>query len=91
MFTRSTTTKTTMLRAALACSLLVAASSAYADCAADATVADVQRLFAAAQKFEHEGRDDRAFHAYIGAQQYTCEPNPVAKQAAQRAAVLPRC
>jgi len=88
MFTRSTTTKTTMLRAALACSLLVAASSAYADCAADATVADVQRLFAAAQKFEHEGRDDRAFHAYIGAQQYTCEPNPVAKQAAQRAAVL---
>jgi hypothetical protein len=80
--------KTMMLRAALACSLLAAAGSSFADCAADATVADVQRLYAAAQKFEHEGRDDRAFHAYVVAQQYTCDANPVAVPAAQRGAVL---
>jgi len=80
--------KTMMLRAALACSLLAAASSSFADCAADATVADVQRLYAAAQKFELEGRDDRAFHAYVTAQQYTCDANPVAVPAAQRGAVL---
>jgi hypothetical protein len=80
--------KTSILRAALTCSLLVAASPSFADCAADATVADVQRLYAAAQKFEHEGRSDRAFLAYVGAQQYTCDPNPVAVQAAQRGAVL---
>jgi hypothetical protein len=79
--------KTMMLRAALACSLL-AASPSFADCAADSTVADVQRLYAAAQKFEREGRDDRAFHAYVVAQQYTCDANPVAVPAAQRGAVL---
>jgi len=80
--------KTMVLSAALACSLLAAASSSFADCAADATVADVQRLYAAGQKFEREGRDDRALHLYVMAQQYTCDTNPVAVPAAQRGAAL---
>lgn len=70
--------------------LLSAASPVFADCAADATVREVRDAFARGQQKEQEGNARAALAAYVAAQQYTCDPNPVAGQAAARAATLAR-
>jgi hypothetical protein len=71
---------------ALAC--FAASANALADCAADATVADVRASYAKAQQLEREGKLPGAFLAYVAAQEYTCDPNPVEADAARRAAPL---
>lgn len=69
---------------------LIAADGAFADCAADATVADVRKAQARAQQLEQRGDARGALAAYVAAQAYTCQPNPVAAEAARRAAALAR-
>lgn len=79
------------LKSIVAASLLLAASApGYADCAADATVRDVRESFALGQKAERAGDLRAAFGHFVAAQEYTCEPNPVAAAAAARAAALSR-
>ncbi|HKE94414.1 MAG TPA: hypothetical protein VKB34_08935, partial [Povalibacter sp.] len=67
---------------------LGAAGDVLADCAADSTVQQTQQRFANGQKLERAGDVAGAFHAYVAAQDYTCDPNPVEGPAAQRAAAL---
>lgn len=73
--------------------LLVAAGGfgialqAHADCAG-ASVADVKRSYANAQQLDRAGKMREALGAYAAAQEYTCEANPVASAAAQRAAEI---
>ncbi len=59
-----------------------------ADCAADATVADVRAAYVRGQQKEKAGDLRGALGAYVSAQQYTCELNPVDADAARRAAAL---
>jgi hypothetical protein len=61
---------------------------AYADCAADATLADVRKAHTRAQQLEKSGDARGALAAYVSAQAYTCEANPVAADAARRGAAL---
>jgi hypothetical protein len=58
-----------------------------ADCAG-ASVAEVKESYAAGQRHEREGKLAAALFAYHAATEYTCEANPVASAAAQRAAAL---
>ena len=69
---------------------LLPAGRALADCGASATVRDVKRAHATGQKLEQAGDRGAALDAYVAAQEYTCEPNPVATDAARRAAALAR-
>lgn len=69
---------------------LVAMHGALADCAADATVNDVRRSHARAQQLEKSGDARGALSAYVAAQAYTCNANPVAAEAARRGAALGR-
>lgn len=80
------------LRAAVA-SLALAlgaahAPAALADCAADATPASVRAAYASGLKHEQAGRAREALSAFVAAQEYTCDPNPVEGDAARRAAAL---
>jgi hypothetical protein len=63
-------------------------NGAYADCAADATVADVRKAHTRGQQLEKSGDARGALAAYVAAQAYTCEANPVAAEAARRGAAL---
>lgn len=67
---------------------LLAAGPALADCAADATVNDVRQAYARGQQKEKAGDARGALGAYVAAQEYTCDPNPVAAEAARRAAAI---
>src|SRR5690606_5194337 len=67
---------------------LMAVNSAWADCAADATISDVKQAYARGQQLEKSGDARGALSAYVAAQEYTCDPNPVAADAARRAAVI---
>lgn len=67
---------------------LMAVNSAWADCAADATISDVKQAYARGQQLEKAGDARGALGAYVAAQEYTCDPNPVAADAARRAAVI---
>lgn len=69
---------------------LLGASRAMADCGASATIKDVRRAHATGQKLEQSGDRAGALAAYVAAQEYTCEPNPVAADAARRAAAVAR-
>lgn len=80
--------RTSLYSAIVAALALGAANSAFADCAADATIADTQQSFSRAQKMEAAGNLNAAFHNYVAAQAYTCDPNPVELEAARRAAPL---
>lgn len=64
------------------------APSAFADCGATATPASVRKSYATAQQHEKAGRLPDALAAYVAAQEYTCEGNPVEGDAARRAAAL---
>jgi len=78
--------KTPALVITLACAGLI--TEAYADCGASATIAGTQRAYANGQKFERDNNSAAAFAAYVAAQEYTCETNPVEAVAAKRAAAL---
>lgn len=67
---------------------LFASVPAMADCVAEATIDDVRRAFASAQRSEKAGDAEDALSDYLSAQAYTCDPNPVARDAARRAAAL---
>jgi hypothetical protein len=73
---------------ALATLGLLSTGNVLADCAADATVADVREAYARGQQREKAGDARGALGAYVSAQQYTCELNPVDADAARRAAAL---
>jgi hypothetical protein len=75
---------------ALAAAGLLFTGNVLADCAADATVADVRAAYARGQQREKAGDARGALGAYVSAQQYTCELNPVDADAARRAAALAR-
>jgi hypothetical protein len=60
---------------------------AQADCGG-ASVKEVKTAYAQAQKLEAQGDKASALGAYVQAQEYTCEKNPVALDAAKRAAAL---
>jgi hypothetical protein len=66
----------------------MAGAPAFADCAADSTVADVRKAYARGQSLEQAGQRAQALSAYVAAQDYTCEANPVETDAARRGAVL---
>jgi hypothetical protein len=59
----------------------------HADCAG-ASVKEVKQSYASAQQFDRAGKLREALGAYVAAQEYTCESNPVAGPAAQRAAQI---
>jgi len=67
--------------------LLTVSNAAFADCAG-ASVSDVKRAYARAQSLEKQGDREAALGAYVRAQDYTCEANPVELDAAKRAASL---
>lgn len=74
---------------AVVTSLLWAAGApALADCAADSTVADVRKAYARGQSLEQAGQRTQALSAYVAAQDYTCDANPVEADAARHAATL---
>jgi hypothetical protein len=76
------------LTAILTVGIAFAPSSSNADCVG-ASTSTVKRSFAKAQELERGGNSEAALHAYVAAQEYTCDgPNPVELQAAQRAAAL---
>jgi hypothetical protein len=72
----------------LAALAVLTAAPALADCAADATVSDVRQAYARGQQKEKAGDARGALGAYVAAQEYTCDPNPVAAEAARRAAAI---
>jgi hypothetical protein len=76
------------LKSFVAIACFAASANALADCAADATVADVRASYAKGQQLERDGKLPGAFLAYVAAQEYTCDPNPVEADAARRAAPL---
>ncbi len=79
------------LKSIITAALLLAASApVYADCAADASVRDVTNSYKQGQNAEKAGDLRAAFGHYVAAQEYTCDPNPVARAAAERAAGLSR-
>jgi hypothetical protein len=61
--------------------------SAFADCGG-ASVAEAKRAYAQAQTLESQGNKHAALGAYVQAQEYTCEKNPIEVDAAKRAAAL---
>lgn len=65
-------------------------ANALADCAADATVADVRQAYIRGEQREQAGDAAGALGAFVAAQAYTCDANPVAADAARRAAALAR-
>jgi hypothetical protein len=67
---------------------ILVAGNALADCAADATIAEVREAWARGQQREKSGDARGALGDYVAAQQYTCELNPVDAAAARRAAAL---
>ncbi len=73
---------------AMAVALSCVASTALADCVEDLTVADARAAFTRAQAAESGGDRRAAVRGYRAAQGYTCDPNPVAADAAKRAAPL---
>lgn len=77
-----------LLRAAMILIGTSIAGPVLADCAADATVDDVRQAFNRAVQREKAGDAVGALGAYVAAQEYTCEPNPVNTLAAARAAAL---
>ena len=77
-----------ILKSFIAVACLAASANALADCAADATVADVRASYNKGQQLERDGKLPGAFLAYVAAQEYTCDPNPVEAEAARRAAAL---
>jgi hypothetical protein len=60
---------------------------ATADCAG-ASISDTKKAYAMAQSLERSGKLREALGAYVAAQEYTCEPNPVELSAAQRASAI---
>jgi hypothetical protein len=66
---------------------LAGMGQALADCGG-ASIKEVTRAYADAQRFEKRGDPRSALGAYAAAQEYTCETNPVAVQAIKRAAAL---
>jgi hypothetical protein len=60
---------------------------ANADCAG-ASVKEVKQSYATAQQLDRAGKLREALGAYVAAQEYTCESNPIAGPAAQRAAQI---
>lgn len=66
----------------------LAAADATAACTATATVADVRAAYARGEQQEKAGDVLGALGAYVAAQDYTCEINPVDAEAARRAARL---
>ncbi len=63
------------------------ACDANADCAGT-SIDTTKRRYAEAQALERADKTREALAAYVAAQEYTCEPNPVALPAARRAAAL---
>jgi hypothetical protein len=80
--------KTRIYAAVVAALCLATTTTAFADCAADSTVAQTKQRYAKGQQLESAGDLEAAFASYVGAQDYTCDPNPVEAAAAQRAAAL---
>lgn len=72
----------------IAISVLFATGEAVADCAADTTVAEARQAHALGQQREQAGDSVGALAAYVAAQAYTCDANPVAADAARRSAAL---
>ena len=62
----------------------MAGTPAFADCAADSTVADVRKAYARGQSLEQAGQRAQALSAYVAAQDYTCDANPVEADAARQ-------
>jgi hypothetical protein len=77
-----------ILKSFMALASLAASANALADCAADATVADTRAAYNKGLQLEREGKLPGAFLAYVAAQEYTCDVNPVETDAARRAAAL---
>ncbi|MGH8178904.1 MAG: hypothetical protein ACREV5_21810, partial [Steroidobacter sp.] len=71
---------------ALAC--FAAATNSFADCAADATLDETRAAYNKGLQLESAGKTGDAFYAFVAAQEYTCETNPVELDAARRAAAL---
>ena len=63
------------------------ALEAQADCAG-ASLEETKQRFVQAETYERAGQKRDALAAYVAAQEYTCEANPVELRAAQQAAVL---
>jgi hypothetical protein len=63
-------------------------ASTLADCPLEGTPQDRRKTFDRAQQFENAGNVERAFYAYVAAQEPICDPNPVEVEAAKRAAPL---
>ncbi|MFO7276089.1 MAG: hypothetical protein DIU56_003550 [Pseudomonadota bacterium] len=80
--------KRSILAGVMIAAALAASPAVRADCAADSTVADVRRAHAKGEEHERAGRMPEALYAYVKAQDYTCDPNPVEADAAKRAAAL---
>lgn len=64
------------------------AMPAFADCGASNTPAQARASYRQGQQLEQAGRTRDALAAYVAAQEYTCEANPVEADAARRAAAL---
>ena len=80
-----------LLAIAATCTLALAAiQTARASCAADSTLPEVKKAYANGQAHERAGRNEEALRAYLSAQAYICEPNPVEADAAARAAAVSR-
>jgi hypothetical protein len=76
------------IRLLIAFACFAAGSNALADCAADATPAGTRAAYNKGLQLEREGKLPGAFLAYVDAQEYTCDANPVESDAARRAAAL---
>lgn len=72
---------------AAALGMLAINTPAFADCAG-ASVSEVKRAYAQAQSLDKQGKHEAALAAYVQAQEYTCEKNPVELDAAKRAAQI---
>lgn len=77
-----------LVRAAGVALLVLATGSAFADCVEDISVAEARAAFTRAQAAESKSDSRAAVLGYRRAQGYTCDPNPVAADAARRAAPL---
>lgn len=67
--------------------MLAINNPAFADCAG-ASVSEVKRAYLQAQSLDKQGKHEAALAAYVQAQEYTCEKNPVELDAAKRAAQI---
>ena len=77
-----------ILKTVIALACFVSGADALADCAADATIADTRAAYDKGLQLEREGKLPGAFLAYVDAQAYTCDANPVEADAARRAGAL---